>query len=148
MQESGGWVKESPFIIEGSVEDYKPSAPTRSITRKLNGLPGLFNGCHFYISGRMSESSPTKSQLGRLLECAEGVMLSREPKPDSDSVQGCNKTPYHCPNNLDQYRFTYYIVYDPLHSKPSRIVKRGKVCSVPVDWVINCISSFAFCPID
>lgn len=144
----GSWVKEAPFIIDGTVEDFKPSAPMRSIIRKLNGLPGIFNGCHFYIYGGMSKSSPTKPQLSRMLECADGVILSREPKPDSDSVQGCNKTPYHCPNNLDQYRFTYYIVYDPEHAKPSRIVKRGKVCSVPVEWVMNCISSFAFCPLE
>lgn len=100
-------------------------------------------------------------------------MLSREPKHDSDRVQICTKVPYHSEKDTPQAFYTYYIVYDPIHGihtypqaciigtyqsckllpfisatgKPIRFIRRGKVCTVPLSWLFDCVSQFMICDI-
>ncbi|XP_039256583.1 BRCA1-associated RING domain protein 1-like isoform X2 [Styela clava] len=144
---TGGWVAENSFEILGSREDILIGGPKKSRLNKAAQCPAVFHGCHFYLSGNFKPPNATKQQLGELLQSAGGILLSREPKPDSDSIQLCTKVPYHAQKDSAQYFYTYYIVYDGNQGKPSRLVRRGKVCSVPLSWIFDCISQFCLCEI-
>nr|CAB3225070.1 BRCA1-associated RING domain protein 1-like [Phallusia mammillata] len=138
----GKWLDESSFQVKGSLEDAKVGGPLRSTTSRLRQVPRLFDGCHFYLHGKFSSSYPSKIQLGDLIKAADGMLLVRSPKPDSDCVQACTKVPYHAMPDTPMYFFTYYIVYDPLQTSSLRMVQQGKVCTVSVSWLLNCLSQF------
>lgn len=144
---TGGWVAETSFEIPGSREDILSGGPKKSRLNKAAQCPAIFHGCHFYLSGNFKPPSANKQQLTELLQLAGGIVLTREPKPDSDSIQTCTKVPYHAHKDSAQYFYTYYIVYDNIQGKPSRFVRRGKVCTVPLTWVYDCISQFYLCEI-
>lgn len=141
---NNGWVDEVSFQIKGCLDDTKVGGPLRSLTSRLRQLPRLFNGCHFYLYGSFSLPYPNKKDLGDLIRCADGQILSRIPKPDSDCVQACTKVPYHADSDSKMYFFTYYIVYDPSQAPLPRMVQQGKVCTISVSWILDCLSQFCF----
>ncbi|XP_076807031.1 BRCA1-associated RING domain protein 1-like [Clavelina lepadiformis] len=140
-------VSELEFQIKGSYNDHRLGGPLRSSLAKLKCLPRLFDGCHFFLYGRFSSPSPTKTELSELIKVSGGSVLSREPKPHSDCVQACQKVPYHAKPDTDQYFFTYYIIYDSSQQQQPRLVRQGKVCAVTVNWLLDCISQFELCKI-
>lgn len=144
---SDGWVNELNFEVVGSKEDLLEDGPKRSRLNRASQCPGIFSGYNFYLSGSYMPPSLPKDELAEILRLADGVMLTREPKPDSDSVQTCMRVPYHAHSDAPQYRYTHYIVYDSTQGKPSKKIRRGKVCTVPSSWVLDCISQFNLCEI-
>ena len=136
------WISERSFLIKGAYDDQRLDGPLHSVAAKLKCFPRLFDGCHFFVYGNFSSPLPTKAQLVELLKMCGGQILSREPKYDSDIVQSCRKVPYHAIPDTPQYYYTYYIVYDPSQKYLPRPIHLGKVSTVPVSWVLDCISEF------
>ena len=145
--DSKGWVNELNFQVKGCYEDALLEGPMQSRKAKIKCLPRLFDGCHFFLFGRFSSPLPSKPQLIELIKEAGGLILNREPKPDNDIIQSCQKVPYHACPNKPEYYFTYYIVYDPSQKFLPRTIRLGKVCTVSALWVLDCLSQFKICDI-
>lgn len=143
--DSQSWVNELSFQIKGCYEDTIFDGPLRSRKAKLECVPRLFDGCHFFLSGRFSSPLPSKQQLIDMIKEAGGIVLNREPKPDNDIIQSCQKVPYHACPDTPQFYFTYYIIYDPSQKFLPRSVRLGKVCTVSASWVLDCVSQFKIC---
>uniref|UniRef100_H2YAG8 BRCA1-associated RING domain protein 1 n=1 Tax=Ciona savignyi TaxID=51511 RepID=H2YAG8_CIOSA len=136
-------VNEENFVVEGCKEDAVLDGPLRSVDGRLKSLPRLFDGCHFFLSGRFSPPGLSKNQLCDIIKLAGGELLSREPKPDSDRVQACTKIAYHARPICMHYLHTYYIVYDASQNSSQRIIMQGKVATVTANWILDCISQFS-----
>ena len=141
------WVSEREFVVQGATDDLCFNGPLRSVRAAITFLPRLFDGCHFFLYGNFSSPLPSKKQLSDLITSSGGQILSREPKHDSDIVQACCKVPYHAQPDTPQFFFTNYVVYDPSQKYLPRLVRLGKVCTVPASWVLDCISQFIICDI-
>nr|XP_026692876.1 BRCA1-associated RING domain protein 1-like [Ciona intestinalis] len=137
-----GYVSENGYTVDGCSEDFVLHGPSRSNVGKRKCLPRLFDGCHFYLSGKFTPPSLKKEEITELITLAGGEILSREPKPDSDCVQACTKISYHARPTCTHYLHTYYIVFDS-KNKSQRMVVQGKVATVTETWILYCISQFS-----
>lgn len=108
-------------------------------------LPPLFDGCFFFLLG--SFKAPTKDDLTKLLREGGGQILTRQPKPDSDVTQTLSAAAYHALPGTDQALCTQYIIYDPRGPHKPTLVRRGKVWSAPVTWIIDCVAAFQLLPV-
>ncbi|XP_062389591.1 BRCA1-associated RING domain protein 1 [Sardina pilchardus] len=127
------------------VEHEAGEGPQRSRFNRDNLLPGLFDGCFFFLLG--SFRRPEKADLLQLIREGGGQVLSRQPKPDSDVTQTLSAAAYHAQPGSDQALCTQYILYEPQGAyRPSR-VRLGKVWSAPVSWLLDCISAFQLLPV-
>lgn len=119
--------------------------PQRSRLNRDNLLPGLFDGCFFFLLGPFK--SPEKPDLLKLIREGGGQILSRQPKPDSDVTQTLSAAAYHALPGSDQALCTQYILYEPGGAyRPSR-VRLGKVWSAPSSWLLECIMAFQLLPV-
>ena len=106
-------------------------------------LPGLLDGCYFYLSGTVHPPTPSKEELVKLIQCGGGKILHREPK-------GLNDWPttvaYHEDGSQMCARF---IVYDnkSKHGQLPCHMVGSTVRSVPVSWLLDCIMQFKLLPL-
>ncbi|KAG8431306.1 hypothetical protein GDO86_019088 [Hymenochirus boettgeri] len=117
----------------------------RARLNKVQLLPRLLDGCHFYFLGCFKEHC--KEDLMELVKAAGGQILIRQPKPDSDVTQMINTVAYHAEPNSDQRFCTQYIVYDKTSKYIPERVRQGKVWFAPSSWLIECIASFHLIPV-
>nr|XP_054767566.1 BRCA1-associated RING domain protein 1-like [Lytechinus pictus] len=135
-------VEEIEFEIPGTSSDPDSNTPRRGRENVQKQFPGLFNGCHFFLKGSFKHPTPLKPELIQLIKLGGGTILQRQPKPDDDVIQVSTVVPYHARPNSQYASCSYYIVYDHLGKKPPPSVRTQKVCTVPVYWLLDCVSQF------
>ncbi|XP_069790043.1 BRCA1-associated RING domain protein 1 [Narcine bancroftii] len=152
---SGCWLVELQWVTaclesEGRVseEDYEISSmtgPKRGRLNREHQLPKLFDGCHFYFMGMFK--SCKKEDLIQLAKIGGGLVLTRQPKPDSDVTQSINTVAYHARAGSDQTFCTQYIIYDKSSNYKPEKTRLGKVWTTHSAWLINCVKSFELLPV-
>ena len=70
---------------------------------------------------------------------ADGVILNREPKADSDETEAVVQWPYHFKGK--NCSSSTFIVFDP-SSKSAPIFAEPHVTVVPASWILDCLSHF------
>ncbi|KAJ8025173.1 BRCA1-associated RING domain protein 1 [Holothuria leucospilota] len=84
-----------------------------------------------------------KKKLASLIKLGGGTIITRYPKPDDDVIQASTIVPYHATPDSELRVCSYYILYDQgVKRKPPPKVRTAKVCTVPVSWLMDCISSY------
>ena len=102
-------------------------------------LPGIFDGCHFYLPGNFEYPTPTKEELASLVKLGGGSVLSREPKSDLIFDQSQLTMPYHARPDSQLARCSYFIVHDNKHTSQ---MLNSHICTVPASFVMDCIAHF------
>ena len=103
-------------------------------------LPGLFDGCQMYLQGTFSRGSPNKLDLTNLLKNGGAHLLSREPRlVNIDEYK--TTVPYHANKDGSLVDCGIYIVHDETSKVNS--IQAHRLKTVPVSWVIDCISTFS-----
>ncbi|EDO48850.1 predicted protein, partial [Nematostella vectensis] len=113
-------------------------------------VPGLFEGCSFYVHGTYDPAVPSKEEITQLIKYGGGKVLSREPRADDlePSIMGKDtNTPfptvaYHARPNSNQYWCTNYIIFDPLCEKQPKHIFSRHVSTAPFTWLLDCISHY------
>ncbi|XP_078726917.1 BRCA1-associated RING domain protein 1 [Lampetra fluviatilis] len=140
-------VPEQDFEVRGRDGSLPCRGPERGRLNKLQQLPGLFDGCHFFLGGPFDE--PCRSDLAEMVRVGGGHMLSRQPKPDSDVTQSVRRAAYHAHRHSDQEFCTHYVVYDGAWlGGRSGVSRLGKVWTVPSGWLVECVLAFELLPFD
>lgn len=90
------------------------------------------------------DMSITKEQLTRLVSAGDGVILTREPKPDD--IQG-SLSPFHVAHDSQHslHKCTHYIIYNPdnFNSLAHRVTYNMPCLkSLPLMWFIESVLRF------
>lgn len=112
--------------------------------------PQLFDNCYFYFKMKNHENvnyddmTITKDQLIKLVEAGDGIVLTREPKPDD--IQG-SISPFHVANDINHslHKCTHYIIYIPDNCNLNfkRVMyNMAKLKTLPLMWLIESILRF------
>ena len=102
----------------------------------------MFDGCHFYFSGAFNHPTPAKPELTQLIKLGGGAILNRQPKPDDDVIQTSTVVPYHAKPGSALASCAHYVLYDHLGENAPVSIRSPKVCTVPVYWLLDCVSEF------
>ena len=105
-------------------------------------LPGLLDGCHFYLQSTFSPPTPSKKEIVQLIKNGAGTLLSRQPKPDDDVIQASTTVPYHARSGSELAKCSYFIIHDHVDSRAPPRIRTGKLCTAPICWLMDCISQF------
>ncbi|XP_075927839.1 BRCA1-associated RING domain protein 1 isoform X3 [Petromyzon marinus] len=140
-------VPEQDFEVRGRDGSLPCRGPERGRLNKLQQLPGLFDGCYFFLGGPFDE--PSRFDLSEMVRVGGGRMLSRQPKADSDVTQSVRRAAYHARRHSDQEFCTHYVVYDGAWlGGLSGVSRLGKVWTVPSGWLVECVLAFELLPFD
>ncbi|KAJ8025175.1 BRCA1-associated RING domain protein 1 [Holothuria leucospilota] len=138
-----GLVPEVNHEICGTTIDSDSEGAKKSREMANSQFPALFDGCHFYLHGNFASPTPPKEELASLIKLGGGTIITRYPKPDDDVIQASTIVPYHATPDSELRVCSYYILYDQgVKRKPPPKVRTAKVCTVPVSWLMDCISSY------
>ena len=104
-------------------------------------LPGLFKGCHIYLLGAFNETIPNKKEIEGLIKAADGIVLFREPNPES--IPDKEKTvPFHTDSDKQLSKCSHYLIYQEGLCEPQLKYDMAHIKSLPFSWLINCIENF------
>lgn len=132
-------VNEEAFEVPGSSTNPDSLAPKKGRENMQNQLPGLFNGCHFYLKGEFSYPTPDVTQVSKLIRLGGGTLLTREPKPES--LDHLDQTvPYHAEEKSALANCNLFIIHD-VRDKPAALIG-PRLCSAPASWLLDCIALF------
>lgn len=133
-----------------SVKEYAPtdeffSGFEKSRQSKINQLPGLFSGCHFFFYGTVEnyyvgKIKIMKDHLLSLVRKSGGVILKRSPDPESLALE--RTVPYHASEGSSIAATSYYIIYQPGRNEPGLKYNMSHMKTLPIDWLILCIFNF------
>jgi hypothetical protein len=117
------------------------------MTEKLFQLPGLFNGCHIYLAGvgatyTFGNSKLTKTDVMTLIRSGNGLVLSREPDPES-VPSGEQTVPYHASSNSSLAKCSHYIIYRMGKDEPKLKYSMAHIKSLSIQWLFECMESFS-----
>ncbi|KOB74511.1 putative BRCA1-associated RING domain protein [Operophtera brumata] len=121
--------------------------PKNARYNKYKQLPGLFDGCHFYIHSFNTEYEITKRLvvtkpiLVKLITDAGGVVLRRVPNPESIPEQE-KLVPYHALKGGKLYNCSHYIIFKDMY-EPMYNMQHLK--ALPVGWLIDCMERYELC---
>lgn len=122
-----------------------PGAPVlgRANAEKLR--PGLFSGCHIYLSGSFQGSSG-KRELEGLVKAGGGTVLAREPNPEAIAEEE-RKVPFHTPTDSPLALCSHYIIYSNTPAQHPQIkYDMSHIKSLPLAWLYGCVDSFQLVP--
>jgi hypothetical protein len=110
-------------------------------------LPGLFNGCHIYLAGAgatytFDNSRLTKADVVTLIRSGNGLVLSREPDPESIPSGECT-VPYHAAHNSSLAKCSHYIIYRTGKNEPKLKYNMAHIKSLSDQWLFDCMESFS-----
>lgn len=135
-----------PYEITG-VGAKSNNGPRNSRYNKYKQLPGIFDGCHFYLHNfnmkyEISKSLVlSKATLTKLITDAGGIVLRRVPNPelipDNEIL-----VPYHARKDGKLYNCSHYIIFKDMY-EPMYNMQHLK--ALPVGWLIECIEKYEFC---
>ncbi|XP_022096820.1 BRCA1-associated RING domain protein 1-like [Acanthaster planci] len=133
---------ECKFEVKGTITLPSSSGAQKGRKNAEHQLPGLLDGCHFYLHSTFSPPTPSRAEIVQLIRNGGGTILSRQPKPDDDVVQASATIPYHARPGSELAACSYYIIHDHGGSRAPPRVRTGKLCTAPVSWLMDCISQF------
>lgn len=152
---SADWVTKSSEEKLESFEQYEVkgvgtksyNGPKNARYNKYKQLPGIFNGCHFYLHNfntkyKVSNTLVlTKAILTKLITDAGGIVLRRVPNPESipDSEQ---LVPYHAKKDGRLVDCSHYIIFQEMY-EPMYNMKHLK--ALPMGWLIECLEKYELC---
>lgn len=123
------------------------NGPKNSRYNKYKQLPGVFDGCHFYLHNFNSKYEVTKSlvltkaNLSKLIIDAGGVVLNRVPNPEAIPDQE-KLVPYHAKKDGKLVDCTNYIIFKDMY-QPMYNMKHLK--ALPIGWLIECLEKYELC---
>ncbi|XP_011567539.3 BRCA1-associated RING domain protein 1 [Plutella xylostella] len=155
------WILSSNWIMNSSEEKLESfdkyevvgvgkdtfNGPKVARFNKYKQLPGLFNGCHFYLHNFTSKYEIskqivlTKAVLSKLITDADGVVLRRVPNPES-IPESEKLVPYHARKDGPLVECSHYIIFKDMY-EPRYNMKHLK--ALPVGWLIECIEKYELC---
>ena len=106
-------------------------------------MPGLFDGCHFYLPGPYNYPHPERGELIELIQSGGGYVLTREPRAQTINDLPL-KVPYHVKSDSPLKTCSNFIITDTTPSKGCSILAKGRMCKAPVSWLLDCIAQFQF----
>ena len=102
-------------------------------------LPGLFDGCHFYLHGDYEYPAPTRENFTALLRSGGATILSREPKLETIN-QADMTVPYHANPSSAMACCSHFKVSSNTRTKPE--LTGSRMASVAYTWVFDCVTNF------
>ncbi|XP_078572774.1 uncharacterized protein LOC144859761 isoform X2 [Branchiostoma floridae x Branchiostoma japonicum] len=136
-------VPEGPYEVLGTAAKPDSTGARRGRLNKEQQLPGLFDGCHFFLHGKFQPPTPPRKELIELIRAGGGGVLAREPKPDSDCLQASITVAYHARKDSDLAHCSHFILYDEKSAKTPPRIRTAKLCTVPVTWLMDCVTDFS-----
>ncbi|XP_013174417.1 PREDICTED: BRCA1-associated RING domain protein 1-like [Papilio xuthus] len=157
----GVWILSTEWITkstENHLEDFNEFEIKGIGTTKYNGaknsrynkykqLPGLFNGCHFYLHNFNTNFEITKTLilnktiLSKLINDAGGIVLRRIPNPES-IPENEKLVPYHAKKGGKLEICSHYIIFKDIY-EPKYNMKHLK--ALPIAWLLECIEKYELC---
>ncbi len=133
------WMKEVSYEIEGVIvgeSNLVSYAPRKGRDRKVKGLPGLFDGCEFFLSGRFEPPQASREDFSKLIELAGGQLLTEDPR--SLSYAG------HPSRMKQSKKLSTFVLYDPHLRQNTRMSSRDAlgITLVPASWLLDCLSCY------
>lgn len=118
---------------------------SRSQQNQMEQLPGLFSGCHFYFGGnfelyKTKNSSFLKMELKLLVEKYGGVILTRNPDPESLALE--KTIPYHAKVDSSLSKTSYYIIYSKDQWDPIPKYNMVHMKTLPIEWLLASMFKF------
>ncbi|KAJ0169880.1 hypothetical protein K1T71_014486 [Dendrolimus kikuchii] len=123
------------------------NGPKNSRYNKYKQLPGIFDGCYFYLHNfnnkyEISKSLIlTKASLSKLITDADGVVLNRVPDPEAIPDQE-KLVPYHAKKDGKLVDCSNYIIFKEMY-QPMYNMKHLK--ALPIGWLIECMEKYELC---
>ncbi|CAH0403904.1 unnamed protein product [Chilo suppressalis] len=123
------------------------NGPKNSRYNKYKQLPGIFDGCHFYLHNFSTKYEitkhiiVTKAILTKLISDAGGIILRRVPNPES--IPDSEKlVPYHAVKDGKLAKCSHYIIFKDIY-EPMYNMQHLK--ALPIGWLIECIEKYELC---
>ncbi|XP_071550179.1 BRCA1-associated RING domain protein 1-like isoform X2 [Panulirus ornatus] len=129
----------------GSSLNTARGAPTQGRTNSNNMRPGLFNGCHMFILGNLSEPYPNKRDIEALIKAGGGTVLAREPNPESISEKE-RTVPFHSSPEGVLACCSHFIIYQEGISEPQLKYDMAHIKSLPLNWLLSCVDHYQLVP--
>lgn len=157
----GVWILSSEWINKSTPERIEPfdnyeivglgsksySGPKNARYNKYKQLPGLFDGCHFYLHNFTTKYEIskqiviTKAVLTKLITDAGGIVLRRVPNPES--IPDSEKlVPYHAKKDGKLVNCSHYIIFKDLYEP---MYNMSHLKALPVGWLIECLEKYELC---
>ena len=123
----------------------------KSTAARLNSMkqsPRLFEGCHFYLQCFAKENFeksklPGKVQLSEILKTGGGIILNREPDPESIPQ---DRAPFHADQDGSLAYCSHFILYPDneadMTNKPRLKYDMNHFKSLPASWAMKCADEF------
>ncbi|XP_066940005.1 BRCA1-associated RING domain protein 1-like isoform X2 [Macrobrachium rosenbergii] len=128
------------YEVRGSIEGLNSDAPKRARMNAAKMRPGLFSGMHIFLWGNFKESFRNKKVLECLVKAGNGIVLGREPNPESTA--GMRTVPYHTQPNDTLGSCSHVILYQEGSVEPQIKYNMEHIKTLPVSWFVNCIEAF------
>lgn len=158
---SSVWILSSEWVTKSSDKCLEPftryeiigvgnktyNGPKNSRYNKYKQLPGIFNGCFFYLHDFNSkyevskELILTKASLSKLITKADGVILRRVPNPELIPDEE-KLVPYHAKKDGKLVNCSHYIIFKEMY-QPMYNMQHLK--ALPVGWLIECLEKYELC---
>ncbi|XP_066301591.1 BRCA1-associated RING domain protein 1-like [Branchiostoma lanceolatum] len=135
-------VPEGSYEVLGTLAKPDSTGAGRGRLNKEQQLPGLFDGCQFFLHGKFQPPTPPRKELVELIRAGGGAILAREPKPDSDCLQASTTVAYHARKDSDLAHCSHFILYDEKSAKTPPRIRTAKLCTVPTSWLMDCVTVF------
>lgn len=157
----GVWILSADWVSKSNEERIEPfdsyeiigigsknyNGPKNARYNKYKQLPGIFNGCHFYLhnfTGKYEITKNivvTKTILTKLITDAGGIVLRRVPNPES--IPDSEKlVPYHARKDGKLVNCSHYIIFKDIY-EPMYNMQHLK--ALPIGWLIECFEKYELC---
>ena len=104
-------------------------------------MPGLFDGCSFYLPGPYKYPHPERDELISLIQSGGGIVLRREPRAQTINSLPLS-IPYHACSDSALSKCSYFIITDRIPATGCTITAKGRMCKAPVTWLLDCIAQY------
>lgn len=155
------WVISSEWTTKSTEDNLEPlenyevkgvgtttyNGPKNSRYIKYKQLPGIFNGCHFYLHNfntkyEISKTVVlTKAILTKLITDAGGIVLRRVPNPEL-IPENEKLVPYHAKKDGKLVHCSHYIIFKDMY-EPMYNMQHLK--ALPIGWLIECLEKYELC---
>lgn len=157
----GNWILSTQWVIKSTEEKLQPfkeyevvgvgsndrKGPKNARYNAYMQLPGIFDGCHFYLHNFSTKYEISKSLvvskpiLNKLITDAGGVVLRRVPNPEL--IPDAEKlVPYHAKKGGKLEICSHYILFKDIY-EPMYNMRHFK--ALPIGWLIDCIEKYELC---
>ncbi|XP_068236646.1 BRCA1-associated RING domain protein 1-like [Palaemon carinicauda] len=130
-----------PYEVRGSSHGSGGNAPTHARMNAAKMRPGLFSGIHIFLWGNFSYPFRNKKVLESLIKAGNGMVLGREPNPES--TVGMRTVPYHTQPDDALGSCSHIILYQEGSVEPQIKYNMEHIKTLPISWFVKCIEAFS-----